>query len=113
MACSTTASLQASAAADLGEPPADVKPMTEAEMTADLLALITAAPRSWREILAHYHGQPYPVIYRAFGNLRHKLGRCDDAPWYRYTVSDAPFAYEARSRQPSNFDPLHAAAPQV
>jgi 2,5-furandicarboxylate decarboxylase 1 len=101
-----------SAVADLGGPPANVKPMTEAEITTDMLALITTAPRSWREILVHYHGQPYPVTYRAFGNLRHKLGRRDDAPWYRYTVSDTPFAYEAQPRQSSNFDPLHGSAPQ-
>jgi 2,5-furandicarboxylate decarboxylase 1 len=85
--------------------------MTEDEMTGDMLALITKSPQSWREILAHYHGQSYPVIYRAFGNIRHKLGRLDDAPWYRYTVSNTPFAYEAQPRQQSNFDPLHVAAP--
>jgi 2,5-furandicarboxylate decarboxylase 1 len=100
-----------SAVADLGEPPPNVKSMTEDEMTGDMLALITKSPQSWREILAHYHGQPYPVIYRAFGNIRHKLGRLDDAPWYRYTVSNTPFAYEAQPRQQSNFDPLHVAAP--
>ena len=27
------------------------------------------------------------------------------SPWYHYTVSNAPFAYEAQPRQPSNFDP--------
>jgi len=100
-----------SAVADLGEPPANVTPMTEPELTADMLALIGSAPRSWREILAHYHGQPYPVLYRAFGNIRHKLGRTDDAPWYRYTVSNEPFAYEAAPRAPSNFDPVHGAHP--
>jgi 2,5-furandicarboxylate decarboxylase 1 len=73
--------------------------------------LIKATPRSWRELLAHYHGQPYPGIYRAFGNIRHKLGRVNDAPWYRYTLSDRPFAYEATPKAASNFDPLHAAAP--
>jgi 2,5-furandicarboxylate decarboxylase 1 len=99
-----------SAVADLGDPPAGVKQLTEHELTSDMLALITAAPRSWREILSHYHGQAYPVIYRAFGNIRHKLGRVNDAPWYRYTISDKPFAYEARPSAPSNFDPLHVAA---
>ena len=100
-----------SAVADLGAPPANVQPLTESELTEDMLALIKAAPRSWRELLAHYHGQPYPGIYRAFGNIRHKLGRVNDAPWYRYTLSDSPFAYEATPKAASNFDPLHAAAP--
>ncbi|MDF2997285.1 MAG: UbiD family decarboxylase [Xanthobacteraceae bacterium] len=94
---------------DLGEPPAGVVAMTEEALTADMEAFIKTAPKSWREILANYHGQPYPVIYRAFGNLRHRLGRTDDAPWYRYTFSDGPFAYEAKPRAPSNFDPKHVA----
>jgi len=35
----------------------------------------------------------------------------NDAPWYRYTLSDSPFAYEATPKAASNFDKLHAAAP--
>jgi 2,5-furandicarboxylate decarboxylase 1 len=97
-----------SAVADIGDPPTVVKILTEEALTKDMLALITASPRSWREILLHYNGQPYPVIYRAFGNIRHKLGRVNDAPWYRYTISSTPFAYDAHPPPPSNFDPLHA-----
>ena len=77
---------------DLGDPPADVKIMTEEALTKDMEAFIAAEPRAWHDILKHYHGQPYPVLYRAFGNLRHKLGRTNDPPWYRYTISDKPFA---------------------
>jgi 4-hydroxy-3-polyprenylbenzoate decarboxylase len=92
----------------LGDPPANVKPMTEGELTKDMDSLIHAAPRSWKEILEHYNGQPYPVIYRAFGNLRHKLGRCNDAPWFRYTFSDHDFAFEpAPEHRVGNFDPRH------
>jgi 2,5-furandicarboxylate decarboxylase 1 len=98
-----------SAVADLGDPPAHVAAMTEEELTNDMLALITASPRSWRDILSHYHGQAYPLIYRAFGNIRHRLGRVSDAPWYRYTISETPFAYDAHPKAPSNFDPLHVA----
>ena len=46
-------------------------------------------------------------IYRAFSNLRPRLGRCDDAPWYRYTFSDSDFAVEAPGAAASNFDPRH------
>jgi 2,5-furandicarboxylate decarboxylase 1 len=91
----------------LPDPPADVRPMTEAELTEDMAALIREAPRSWKEILERYNGQPYRVIYRSFSNLRPQLGRCDDAPWYRYTFSDRDFAYEAAPSKPSNFDPRH------
>jgi 2,5-furandicarboxylate decarboxylase 1 len=94
---------------DLGDPPANVKLMTEDEMTKDMEALITSKPQSWLEILKNYHGQPYPVIYRSFGNIRHKLGRINDAPWYRYTISNTPFAYEAKPSALSNFDPKHVA----
>ena len=94
---------------DLGDPPANVKLMTEDEMTKDMEALITSKPQSWLEILKNYHGQPYPVVHRSFGNIRHKLGRINDAPWYRYTISNTPFAYEAKPSAPSNFDPKHVA----
>lgn len=99
-----------SAVTDLGDPPADVVPMSEEDLTRDMEAFIGAAPCAWLDILKHYHGQPYPVIYRAFGNLRHKLGRLNDAPWYRYTLSDRPFAYEAKPAPLSNFDPKHVGA---
>jgi 4-hydroxy-3-polyprenylbenzoate decarboxylase len=91
----------------LGDPPPNVEVMTEDELTADMAALIGAAPRTWKEILQHYNGQPYKVIYRAFSNLRPRLGRCDDAPWYRYTFSDTDFAVDAPHPELSNFDPRH------
>ena len=92
---------------DLGELPANVEIMTEDALTKDMEAFVAAAPRSWYDILKHYHGQPYPVLYRAFGNLRHKLGRTNDPPWYRYTISDQPFAYEAKPQPPGHSDPRH------
>jgi len=49
----------------------------------------------WRDILKHFHGQPYPLLYRAFGNLRGKLGRvADRRPEYPYTFADECFVYE-------------------
>lgn len=69
--------------------------------------MIGDAPRTWKEILQHYTGQPYPAIYRAFSTLRPRLGRCDDAPWYRHTFSDSDFAVEAPQPAMSNFDPRH------
>lgn len=96
-----------SAVTDLGEPPADLVPMSEEEIAREMEAFIGAAPRAWLDILKHFHGQPYKLIYGAFGSLRHKLGRVNDAPWYRYTLSDRPFAFEARPAALSNFDPRH------
>jgi 4-hydroxy-3-polyprenylbenzoate decarboxylase len=83
-----------SAPCDLGAPPANVTPMDEAAMVADMTALIKAQPRLWKEILQHYHGQPYRTIYRAFGQLRDQLGRANDPPWFRYTFADHDFAFE-------------------
>ena len=100
---------QKSAVTDLGDLPANIATMTEEQVAKDMETFITAAPRSWLEILTHYHGQPYPVIYRAFGGLRHRLGRTNDAPWYRYAISATPFAYDAKPAPPSNFDPKHVA----
>jgi 2,5-furandicarboxylate decarboxylase 1 len=97
-----------SAAVDLGEPPAGIRPMTEDALVTDMTSFLQEAPRSWKEILQKYHGQPYATIYRAFGRLRHKLGRAGDSPWFRYTFSDRDFAHESkRPARQSNFDPRH------
>jgi Lyase/Fumarase C C-terminus/3-octaprenyl-4-hydroxybenzoate carboxy-lyase len=58
-----------SAAVDLGEPPAGIRPMTEDALVTDMTSFLQEAPRSWKEILQKYHGQPYATIYRAFGRL--------------------------------------------
>jgi 2,5-furandicarboxylate decarboxylase 1 len=100
-------SFDASAACILGDPPPNVQAMTESELTREMEVFISAEPRSWKEILQKYHGQPYPIIYRAFGNLRHRLGRLNDAPWYRYTFSDRDFVVESAPAKVSNFDPRH------
>ncbi len=97
-----------SSACDLGDPPAQVAAMSESALVEDMTGFIKAAPRSWREILAKYHGQPYPSIYRAFGTLRPKLGRAADSPWFRYTFSDRDFAFEPEPpKRTTNFDPRH------
>jgi 2,5-furandicarboxylate decarboxylase 1 len=99
-----------SAAVDFGEPPAGVQPMSEDALLADLTAFIKEAPRSWRDILQHYHGQSYRVIYRAFSRLRHQLGRAGDSPWFRYTFSDRDFAFEPEPpHRVFNFDSRHRA----
>jgi 4-hydroxy-3-polyprenylbenzoate decarboxylase len=41
---------------ELGDPPPDVVIMTEDELTSDMAALIRESPRTWEEILQHYHG---------------------------------------------------------
>ena len=97
-----------STACDLGDPSPNVKPMTEDELVTDMTAFIKQTPRSWRDILAKYHGQPYNIIYRAFGRLRHQLGRANNSPWFGYTFSDHDFAYESEPpAKTSNFDPRH------
>lgn len=96
-----------SAFPDFGPWPGVVNSMSEEEMTIDMEAFIKNQPRSWMEILQHYYGHPYPIIYRAFGNIRHKLGRTDDAPWYRYVISDTPFAFEKTPDAPSRSSALH------
>ena len=79
----------------LGEPRADVKIKTEEELTKEMSDYIKESPRTWREIITHFHGQPNPLIYRAFGNIRNKLGRlADRRPDYPYTFADTWFVYE-------------------
>ena len=93
---------------ELGDPPPDLVVMSEAELTLGMASLIRKAPRTSKEILQHYNGQPYRAVYGAFSNLRHQLGRCDDETWYRYTVSDTDFAVDAPQPALSNFDLTHA-----
>jgi 4-hydroxy-3-polyprenylbenzoate decarboxylase len=97
-----------SSACDLGPVPKGVVPMDKDALTKDMEVLIRAAPRSWKEILEHYHGQPYRPIYQAFSTLRPRLGRRSDAPWYRYAFLDSGLA-DATPSAPklSNHDPRH------
>lgn len=81
-------SFDASSICDLGETPQSCPLFSEDELSQDMAALIQEKPRSWKELLQHYHGQPYPLLYKAFANLRPHLSRADDAPWYRYTFTD-------------------------
>ncbi len=49
---------------------------------------------AWKDIIERFAGQPYPTVYRAFGRLRHRLGRiADERPWYPYTFADSEFVY--------------------
>lgn len=77
-------SFDPSSVCDLGAIPDPVSLMSEEELTHDMRMLIQEKPRSWKEILQRYHGQPYPLIYRAFSNLRKQLVRKNEAPWYPY-----------------------------
>lgn len=81
---------------DLGNIPPEIKVLNVEDLTKSMEEFIKVKPRFWKEILENYHGQPYPNIYRAFGNLRHRIGRANDATWYRYTFSDHDFAFENR-----------------
>jgi 2,5-furandicarboxylate decarboxylase 1 len=91
----------------LGDPPPGVAPMTEDQITEAMTKYIQDAPRAWKDVLQEFHGQNYRNVYRAFGNLRHKLGRVMDAPYYPYTFSDTDFAGEADPAPHTKIDPLH------
>lgn len=87
--------VKASVTDPLGDPPSGAAEMTEQELTERMADYIRQAPRMWHDILKQFHGQPYPLIYRAFGNLRPKLGRvADRRPEYPYTFADECFVYE-------------------
>ena len=87
------------AAAVVSEPlkvdPAD-KPLSDDEIAKEMEKLIRAKPMNWHELLEHFASQPYPAVYRAFGQLRPKLGRiADQRPDYPYTFSDqGDFVYK-------------------
>ena len=80
--------------ADLGNPPSGVTPMTEDEIAKDMEGFITAQPRSWKELITRYLAQPYPLVYRGFGRLRHKLGRANDGLWFPSTFAGHDFSSE-------------------
>jgi 2,5-furandicarboxylate decarboxylase 1 len=83
--------------------------MTEDALAKGIAEFIRGTPRPWKEILQKDYGQPYPVMYRAFGSMRPPLACLNDAPWYRYTFSDHDFALEAGPPKPTNFGPRHRA----
>jgi len=81
----------------LGEPRADLRIMTEKELTEKMSDYIRQSPRTWRDIVTYFHGQPNPLIYKAFGNIRNKLGRiADRRPDYPYTFADTWFVHEKK-----------------
>ena len=83
----------------LGEPPQHVEKLTEDELAKRMADFIRETPRTWLDILKRFHGQPNPLIYRAFGQLRPKLGRvADRRPNYPYTFADTWFVYENDKR---------------
>lgn len=77
------------------QPATAVPALTEAALTEAMADFIRQSPRMWGEILTRFAGQPYPLVYRAFGNLRPKLGRvADRRPEYPYTFADTCFVSE-------------------
>jgi len=91
----------------LGDPPGDVTPLTEDQLTEAMAAYIQQSPRSWKDILQEFRGQDYRNVYRAFGNLRHQLGRVIEPPYYPYTFSDTDFAGPLNPVPPTRTDHLH------
>jgi 4-hydroxy-3-polyprenylbenzoate decarboxylase len=80
------------------EQPAAVSPLSEDEIEAKLRELIQQSPKSWREIVTYFAGQPYQHIYQAFGRLRPQLGRVEDqGPDYPYTFAGTEFVHGTRN----------------
>ena len=96
--------------ANLGEPDPKAKLMTEDEIATDMEAFIKAKPRSWKDIITNYLAQPYPLVYRAFGRLRPRLGRVNANPWFPYTFSGHEFDAVPDPAPQHNFDPKHPKA---
>jgi UbiD family decarboxylase len=94
----------------LGEPPPESTPMSEDELTAAMGSFVRVQPRSWKEILEEYIGQNYRDVYRAFGNLRHELGRVMEPPYYPYTFSDTDFVGDDEPAPPTRTHHLHPLA---
>ncbi len=70
--------------------PGSVRVLSEPGLLAEMQSFINEEPRTWQEVLEHFAGQPYPPVYRAFGQLRNKLGRVLSAgPTFPYTFSSA------------------------
>ncbi len=92
---------------DLGQPPSNAKAMTEDEIAKDMEAFITGQPRSWKEIIFRYLAQPYPLVYRAFGRLRPRLGRAKDGLWFPYTFAGHDFSSEAAPKPKETLDLKH------
>jgi UbiD family decarboxylase len=80
-------------AATVSEPlaPAPATPaLSEDELVHAMDEFIRTKPRTWKDIIERFAAQPYPTVYRAFGRLRHRLGRiADERPWYPYTFADS------------------------
>jgi UbiD family decarboxylase len=70
------------------------KPLAERDLVEQMESFIREKPRTWKDVLEYFSGQPYPVLYRAFGELRPKLGRmADERPFYPYTFAESDFVY--------------------
>ena len=79
--------------------------MTEDAIAKEMESLIRSAPRSWKEILQHFRGQNYRDVYRAFGQLRCRLGRVVRPPFFPYAFSDTgDFIDSSSAAPPTNVD---------
>ncbi|MBT9605868.1 UbiD family decarboxylase [Microbacterium sp.] len=104
----TQSDFQRSAAYVLGEPEGEVTAMSEDEITTEMESFITAAPRSWKDILEHFRGQHYRDVYRAFSTLRPRLGRVVEPPFFPYTFNEgSDFVGELTPAPPARVDRLH------
>jgi 2,5-furandicarboxylate decarboxylase 1 len=87
------------------------KAMSEAAIRKAMEAFIREQPRSWRDILTEFSGQDYRKVNRAFGDLRPRLGRVMEPPYYPYAFkkkkSDSDFIGEAAATPPASSDHLH------
>ncbi len=91
------------AAAVIAEPlkvDPDTKPMSDDEIAKEMESMIREKPRTWAELLAPFASQSYRSVYRAFGQLRPKLGRMTDLrPDYPYVFSNDDFVHGKEAPQ--------------
>ena len=63
-----------------------------------MTAMIRERPRTWHEIIAKFAAQPYPIVYRAFGQSRPKLEcMADQRPDYPYMFSNTEFMNDPKA----------------
>ena len=85
----TRADFEACVVTDPLPQPQVVSKLSETELIAEMGNFIREAPRTWQEVLEHFAGQSYPIVYRAFGQLRPTHGRVANAsPNFPYTFSE-------------------------
>jgi hypothetical protein len=87
--------------------PADVKIMTAAALTQDMEDFVATVPRSWYEILKHYHDHFILCFIGPSVTPGTSSGRQTIHHGVGARLQPVPFAYEAKPQMPNHSDPRH------